>query len=279
MELKSILSPDFDMKYSLHFFVIIFFIGCSEVPVTIPDPGNNQGDNQLQNVLIEEYTGVRCQNCPAGARLLEELKNIHKERLVILSIHGGFFAQPTNAENKLTLDNSFGRDLIRIYNQPQGYPSAIVNRKAFDGFLFAGGNSWAGYINNELKNQPPLRIAMKVNKNTGIRSLNIVADLTLLVQSTNDPYFISIAIAENNIKDAQLTPNGVDVNYIHQHVMRKFLTPVQGNSMPSLLLNQTKSMNFSTDIPTEWNLNELYVVGIVHKGAPNYEVVQVTEAK
>ncbi len=267
------------MKFSAYILVFIFLISCSEVPVMIPDPGNNQGGDQLQNVLIEEYTGVRCQNCPAGAQLLEDLKKVHKERLVILSIHGGFFAQPANAENKLILDNSFGRDLIRIFNQPQGYPSAIINRKTFDGSLFAGGNSWAGYVANELKNQPPIRISVKVNKNADTRILSIVADLTLLVQSSVEPLFISMAIAENNIKDAQLTPTGVDINYIHQHVMRKFLNPVQGNSIPALLLNQTKSLNFSTDIPSDWNMNELYVVGIVHKGGPNYEVIQVTEGK
>jgi hypothetical protein len=267
------------MKNSIYILVFIIFIGCSEVPVIIPDSGGNQGGGPLQNVLIEEYTGVRCQNCPAGARLLDELKNIHKERLVILSIHGGFFAQPTNAENKLTLDNSFGKDLIRIFNQPQGYPSAIVNRKAFDGALFAGGNSWAGYINNELKIQPSIHISLKVNKNANSHTMSILAGITLLSPSTTDPQFISIALAENNIKDAQLTPTGVDVNYIHQHVMRKFITPVQGNAMPSLILNETKSINFNTNIPSEWNINELYVVGIVHKGAPNYEVIQVAEGK
>lgn len=254
-------------------------IGCTEVPVSIPVSGGNQVGNQVQNVLIEEYTGVRCQNCPAGARLLEELKKIHKERLVILSIHGGFFAQPTNAENKLTLDNSYGRDLIRIFNQPQGYPSAIVNRKTFDGSLFAGGNSWAGLINSELSAKPTVSISLKVNKNANNRSINIIADLILLNPSAVESHFISIALAENNITDAQLTPTGVDKNYIHNHVMRKFLTPVQGNPLSELIPNQVKSINYISDIPTDWNLTELYAVGIIHKGSPNYEVIQVAECK
>lgn len=254
-------------------------IGCTEVPVVIPTSGVTPGSSQLQNVLIEEYTGVRCQNCPAGAKLLEDLKTIHKERLVVLSIHGGFFAQPTNAENKLTLDNAYGKDLIRIFNQPQGYPSAIVNRKSFDGSLFAGGNSWAGYINTELSSKPTVHISVKVNADAIARILRISAELTLLQESVSDAYFISIAIAENNIKDAQLTPTGVDVNYIHNHVMRKFLTPVQGNQLPVLILNQAKILNFTTDIPSDWNINELYAVAIIHKGTPNYEVLQVAEGK
>ncbi len=166
------------MKYFVYIFLLAVMICCTEVPVSIPVSGGNQGGSQLQNVLIEEFTGVRCQNCPAGAKLLEELKTIHKERLVVLSIHGGFFAQPTNAENKLTLDNSYGKDLIRIFNQPQGYPSAIVNRKSFDGSLFAGGNSWAGYINTELSAKPTVHISVKVNADAIKRNIRISAELT-----------------------------------------------------------------------------------------------------
>ena len=267
------------MKYLVYIFLLAVMICCTEVPVSIPVSGGNQGGSQLQNVLIEEFTGVRCQNCPAGAKLLEELKTIHKERLVVLSIHGGFFAQPTNAENKLTLDNSDGKDLIRIFNQPQGYPSAIVNRKSFDGSLFAGGNSWAGYINTELSAKPTVHISVKVNADAIKRNIRISAELTLLQESGSDAHFISIAIAENNIKDAQLTPTGVDVNYIHNHVMRKFLTPVQGNQLTALILNQAKILNFATDIPSDWNLNELYAVAIIHKGPPHYEIIQVAEGK
>ncbi|MBK9931574.1 MAG: hypothetical protein IPP04_17095 [Saprospiraceae bacterium] len=36
---------------------------------------------------------------------------------------------------------------------------------------------------------------------------------------------------ESNIKDAQLTPTGVDTNYIHRHVMRSFVTGTK--DMPS----------------------------------------------
>ena len=61
--------------------------------------------------------------------------------------------------------------------------------------------------------------------------------------------------------------------------MRKFLTPVQGNQLPVLILNQAKILNFTTDIPSDWNINELYTVAIIHKGTPNYEVIQVAEGK
>ena len=58
-------------------WLILSLSACDEVPVTIPTNTNTPGGTYAQNVLIEEYTGVRCQNCPAGAQLLEDLKHIN----------------------------------------------------------------------------------------------------------------------------------------------------------------------------------------------------------
>ncbi|MBK6479445.1 MAG: hypothetical protein IPF93_14560 [Saprospiraceae bacterium] len=44
---------------------------------------------------------------------------------------------------------------------------------------------------------------------------------------------LSLVVAENNIKDAQLTPTGVDTNYIHRHVMRSFCHRHPGRCHPT----------------------------------------------
>ncbi|MEO5581434.1 MAG: Omp28-related outer membrane protein [Saprospiraceae bacterium] len=265
-------------------FIILIYISicsCSEIPVVLPVNDPNSGNNIDQNVLVEEYTGVRCQNCPAGAQLLEELKTIHGNRLTILSIHGGFFAQPTNRENKLTLDNSFGRQLISVFNQPQGYPSAMINRKLFNGqsSLFLGGSFWPGYINQEKSKIPQLGMTIRNTLDTNSRVLTVEVSINGLVDLNPQPLMLSVALSENNIKDAQLTPIGIDINYVHQHVMRTFLGNVLGNTIDPITLNQSKSYSFSLVIPIAWALNQLQVVAFVHKTRPDNEVIQVVEKK
>jgi len=41
----------------------------------------------LRHVLVEEFTGVQCVNCPQGSQLIENLINTHGERLIAVSIH------------------------------------------------------------------------------------------------------------------------------------------------------------------------------------------------
>jgi len=263
--------------------IILWFIspGCEEVPVTLPTNTNQPGGNYSQNVLIEEYTGVRCQNCPAGAQLLEELKNIHGERLVIISVHGGFFAQPTNKENKLKLDNADGEELIRIFNQPQGYPSGMINRKVFSGqsSVFLGGGSWAGYVDEEKKKTPTMGIDLEIQSNVAARTIDVECEINALESQPTTPLYLSVVLVENNIRDAQLGLAGVDTNYIHQHVMRKFITGTQGTKVEPMTLNEKRVYNFNADYTGDWKLNDLSVVAFVHYGSPGFEVVQVEEKK
>lgn len=270
------------MRFVIYIFLLfIISPGCEEVPVTLPTNTDQPGGNYAQNVLIEEYTGVRCQNCPAGAQLLEELKRIHGERLVIVSVHGGFFAQPTNKENKLKLDNADGEELIRIFNQPQGYPSAMINRKVYSGqsSVFLGGGSWAGYVDEEKKGQPSIGMDLEIQSDSTLRKLNIACELNTLITPSANPVFLSVVLVENNIRDAQLGPAGVDTNYIHRHVMRKFISGTQGLKIEPLTLNEKRNYNFNAEYAGDWKLADLVVVAFVHFGSPGFEVVQVVEKK
>ena len=43
----------------------------------------------VRNVLLEDFTGQRCSNCPTGTEVIEQLQEIYGERLIAVGIHGG----------------------------------------------------------------------------------------------------------------------------------------------------------------------------------------------
>ena len=76
------------MKKIIYLCLLTVVLGsCTEIAPVVPALGDRK-------VLVEEFTGVRCVNCPAGASELENLKGIYGERLVIVSIHAGDFSPP-----------------------------------------------------------------------------------------------------------------------------------------------------------------------------------------
>src|SRR5688572_11507337 len=81
-------------------------------------------------ILLEEFTGKGCTNCPKGSREIENLLTLFPENLVAVSIHAGFFANPALfpqlGPNDLRPPQA--DELLNLLGQPDGYPSGIVNR-------------------------------------------------------------------------------------------------------------------------------------------------------
>ena len=86
------------MKNKLYIIVLLaaFSFGCEEIPPVVGMDATpiDPTEEQVKNVLIEEYTGVQCVNCPAGAALIDGMKQQYGSRLVPIAVHAGGFAFP-----------------------------------------------------------------------------------------------------------------------------------------------------------------------------------------
>jgi len=59
--------------------IMLMLISCKEELIMVPDFEIPPSDRK---VLLEELTGVRCPNCPAGAAVVKELKTLYGDKLV-----------------------------------------------------------------------------------------------------------------------------------------------------------------------------------------------------
>src|SRR4051812_5513690 len=82
-------------------FLILLIASCDkiEAPYREPVPVNDFCTTGIEDsiphkkVLVEDYTGHLCGNCPAaGIYLNDTLKSVYNHCLVIISVHAGFFA-------------------------------------------------------------------------------------------------------------------------------------------------------------------------------------------
>ncbi len=279
------------MKYSVlsvYLLLVILLLSCEEVPVVI-NTTSEQGEcqvvplgeieNQPRQVLIEEFTGVKCVNCPDGSEALKELIGQYGDQLVAVSIHAGFFSTPYS-ESLYDFRTDLGNRLMDFLGAPLGYPAAIINRKSFDGAprLHLGKQSWAGAIQKELQEDPAVRIVAKSNFDPATRAADIQVSL-LFEESFSEEIRLSVLITENNVADYQETPAGVDPDYVHNHVLRRALTGFTG----SILQEETTQGNsfcksFATTIPAEWKVEDCEIVAFVHKGDEQIDVIQADAA-
>ena len=278
--LRSFLTP---LAFLL--FAAVTTTSCDEIgPVlNLQDPTDTTAvstlETQLRGVLIEEFTGVRCVNCPAGAEAIQQLRDIHGERLVPISLHTGFFANPYN-ESRYDFQTADADAIEVLIGGPQGYPSAVIDRKLFDGEqgLQLSRNSWAGYIGLQLAEEPRVAIGIEPTFNGDSRELNVNVELLGRAGTDGREALITVLLLESEILDYQLTPEGKESEYSHEHALRQAITAPTGQSVGAITAGQSISLDFEVDVAEDYNEEHLEVVAFVHYGDLNAGGKEVLQA-
>lgn len=276
------------MKKWILFTVLAFsFFACEEIPpelnpITGPtEPSDTTFENQKRQVLIEEFTGVQCVNCPAGSEAIETLLNIHGDQLMAISIHAGFFSPPYS-DSQFDFRTSAGNNLLSYLGEPFGFPTAVVNRKKFDGEfnLQLGQGKWAGFIAQEIAEEP--RLKLKVEQEYNPISGLLRATVTMVPQETiiEDDIRLSVFITENNVVDAQLTPAGKRSDYVHKHVLRDAMTNFDGNPIDEALTANVELIQpLEYTLDPNWVSTNISLIALVHLNGERKDVLQAAETK
>lgn len=280
------------MKISqfLYFVLILLFISaCEEVPPVV-SPIENQGDctaeddnvvaNQQRQVLIEEFTGVRCVNCPAGSALIEDFLDQYGEQLIAVSIHEGPFSNPSS-QSQFNFRTEDADQISILLGGVLGYPAAAVNRISVDGYeeLTLGSSQWAKVISDELAIAPQVKLYIDEIFDESTRDLSIEVSI-FPQQDIDENVRLSVFILEDNIVDYQKTPDGDVQDYNHKHVFRDAVTNADGNPIVEELNTRTRvCKSFTTTLADNWVIENCSIVAFVHLGGSEKNVLQAAKVK
>ena len=275
--------------YILFAFVALIFSACSENSPEIAclscDTNNSEPiEADERRILVEEFTGVRCSNCPKATATLKDQVDRHgKDRIILVAIHTGFFARPlTESRYDFNVEEA---DALRAFlGNPSAYPSATFNRSLFDDYNSVqvdAPDEWPGLIGQELGKKTIINLSLTNTYDPSTKQLKAKVRLTPL-QDINDVLSISIMVTESNIVDVQKFPPPIEKqdDYVHNHVLRDMMTPPTGSVITEpLKREQTIELEFTQVVKDEWNVGELDVVAVVHYNQPdNQSVVQAVDA-
>ena len=273
------------MKRIYVLLIAFFFLGsCSEHMPMIGclTCGNDPKDPEPEdrNVIIEEFTGVRCVQCPAGSAEIQRLKSIHGERLIAVSIHAGSWANPYN-QSQYNFKTDEGEQLLGFLGIPDGFPTGVIDRKLFPGqpdLQLETAGIWSGIIGEELERDANIKLEIENDWNESDRTLKVNV-LGTALENIIEEVKLTILITEDGIIDTQIVPNdGIIDDYEHNHVLRKTLTAFDGDKIAeSFDLGATFSEEYSFSLPNEWNAENCNVVAFVHVSQSSKQVLQAIE--
>lgn len=226
-------------------------------------------------VLIEEFTGVRCVNCPRAHNTIKQIQTAHPGRVLAVGIHTGIFAQPYAGRPDFQIPE--GTAIEQALDGAQGYPSGAVDRTFFTGEsrIIIGDNKWSNYVNDQLALPTPVNLNLAKAYNPVTRKLDLAVTMRFTAAVSNYLY-LSAYLIEDNIIDHQLTPTGVDTAYSHTHVLRKLLTPLSGQQInaPSFTPGRVVVQRYSLTVDPNFNVSNLKIIAFVHNNGTDKSVMQ-----
>lgn len=109
------------------FLALPFFASCDDIAEADRLTGPIEF-TPMKNVLVEDFTGQRCVNCPKAADALKAIQKTYgAEHVISVAIHGG--GNTNSLPVPYGLANSEGEDYISHWGIVQlGFPKGIVDR-------------------------------------------------------------------------------------------------------------------------------------------------------
>jgi hypothetical protein len=281
------------------FCITIIVNSCDYVSNTIEPNSNNGGGNQItdttkvyRKVLIEDYTGHRCGNCPAAARTLKRIDSIYHGKIVPLAIHCTNFANPnvTYPEDFRTAEGTEYDNVLGV-SASSGLPNGLVNRKGFGTPNFVKADAqWESEAQTYFNQEADFKIELNNSYNSTFNSFNSEVKVTALKDLSGE-YNVTLLLIEDSIIGVQYDQSlpvaqQVVTNYKFMHVLRKSINTAWGEQAfnGTITKNQSFTKTFSNvSLNSGYNPGKCQVIAFIYDAATSsttrYEVFQVEMEK
>ena len=212
-------------------------------------------------ILVEDYTGQKCTNCPDGHKAIQEITAALGDSVVAVGIHASDLA----VNPPLGLKTATGEEYFRSAGSPP-LPAGVINMQT-DPLQVS---DWGRTINKLIVDPTPFTVKAEAELDGDMYNIKVAF-------SSGEDYEgkLMVWICENDIVRQQLD-HGVTINnYVHNHVFRAAVTSDIWGQPVSLKAHEPQHADFSYKIePTYyWNTDNIYVVAFLYNSAG---VAQVT---
>lgn len=265
------------MKY-LHFlplFLLALIASCDVVePPYVDNPTNNNNPDTNavpRMILVEEFTGIKCPNCPEASHLAHTLmEGTYKDKMILVGIHAGNLAKP-NTSGDFTADYRIdvGTELWTSF-QLDHVPVASINRTLEGGVHWLEKGLWEGRLAEEAAKAAEVKIDITTSYNDANRSLSVSVANEFLVDGTVNENLL-VYLIEDGIVSPQDSMGEHILDYEHRNMLRATLNTVWGESLSSSIIpTGTKiTKNYTYTIPATINnvpvnVDNCSIVAFVH---------------
>ena len=247
--------------------------------------------SNFKKVLIEDYTGQKCGNCPPAAVTAESIMNQHPDSVIVMVVHAGGFAVPSptgaptyTADYRTSCGTSW--DAATGFGiSSAGNPNGMVNRKDYPSSHIKSPANWGTEVNSLIApgtNSLNAKLDVTTQYDLSSRLLNVTVKSKFYKAYSGDVK-LNVVLLEDSVigmqKDYSAVP--VDVNpYIFMNMNRGSLNGDWGDVIKNApLVNDTVTKKYSCNtVNATFNDKHLSVVVFAYDGNTK-EVIQTEKIK
>jgi len=257
------------------------------VPSSAGSTTTGSGNIIYRKVLIEDFTGHKCGNCPAAARELRKLDSLYEGKVVPVAVHAGFYAT-INAQYPTDLRTQAGTDYDTFFNISLGVgnPNGLVNRVSYGSAPFIKAwTDWGTSAYSMMSMPADFKISISNTYNVGTNQVTSVVT-TKAINAKAGTYNLVVVMTEDSIIGEQIDyslPAGQQFisNYEFNHVLRGAMNSSWGQQIIASSINAGDSVvttisNFQLASTWKWKYCTViaYIYDAATGSATQYEVLQ-----
>ncbi len=228
------------------------------------ESGNETEESTKRVVLLEDFTGQRCTNCPKATNVIDVLHEVFGDDVVAVGIHGGPLAFAGNART-VGLKTDTGDEYYNHWNL-EYQPVGLVDRHAPIDYP-----EWTTAVKEELAKPAPLRLDGTAVLADGVITIQINAKGTDGTVTGK----LQVWVLEDGIQTLQLMPDGKpNQQYTHNHVFRAAVNGAWGEDF-SIEEAKSEQRSMTQTLEPNWNREHLSIVAFVYNDSGVQQVAKI----
>lgn len=212
-------------------------------------------------ILIEDFTGQKCINCPTGTEIINSIVDTYGEDNVIaVGIHSGPLGFAGNSKT-VGLMTDTGNEYYTRWDKENkmGQPWVIFNRKTSPDSHY---NNWAAMVGTIISEKANLSVKIANAYDAATRTLTTTVGADGVNGTVNGK--LQVWIVEDGVKALQMMPDGsANKEYVHNHVFRAAVNGTWGEDV-TVKEGETTTKQYSYVLPEAWVADNIAVVAFVY---------------
>lgn len=231
---------------------------CDKIPEDETRVASDLGEWQGKTVVLEDFTGVGCVNCPKAAITAHGLQTLMGDKLIVVELHAttewvGERLTAPREDNDPDLRSEDARVYSTYWKVPS-LPKGLINRQQAPTETLKN-DDWRGAAIKVYSEVPAATIEATATLSGSTITVEAKGSFPQAYQEDGEIRVLAMVL-EDGFSVTQVVPGDEQSGYIHNHVLRKTIDNAWGVKVLDARPAANSMYNYTGTVSVESNWNK-----------------------